>query len=134
MLCRSPCCLFLSPCKAHGVPWLLLTPHSALILALASPVRHSGIVLMMLTTLVGKHSSWQQLQAPCLLLLNSTNEINLLSASVPLQPHSRALIIPVFFLKEAIPSRCAREMCRSTKMFNFSSGYGLPHCPRKPFA
>lgn len=90
LLCSSPCCLFLSPCNAHGAPWLLRTPRSAVILALASPVRHSGIVLMMLTTLVGKRSSWQQLQAPCLLLLNSTNEINLLSASVPLQPHSRA--------------------------------------------
>lgn len=69
VFCNPPCCLFPSLFKARGVPRPSEFRASALLplqwgQLSASAVRHSGIVLMMLTTLVGRHSGVQRLRGP----------------------------------------------------------------------
>lgn len=113
VFCNPPCCLFPSLFKARGVPRPSEFRASALLplqwgQLSASAVRHSGIVLMMLTTLVGRHSGAQRLRGgplPAAIELNQWNQFVVDSCSSP-RPFESLQIIPLLLLGEArLPRR-----------------------------
>lgn len=125
VFCDSPCCLFLSRSKARGVPHRSEFRASALLPLLwvwlpASAVRHSPVVLMMLTPPVGGHSGVQRLRAPGLLLSKSPNEINLSSTAVPLHAHSGVYRSSLSSFSGKQPSPGAWETRRSPRISDVS--------------